>query len=302
MGTCLVPCRVCGGERVECIGGWDEYSLMACSDCGFQFRDPAPGPGELSALYREGYFRLRGGAEQLRLKRHPVLRGLAARVRRYVPSGRLLDVGAARGPFVRAARAEGLDASGVELSEHDARIARDAGLPVRQGDFATMDLPRGAYDAVTLFDVVEHLPDPLAALRQAAHVLQGGGYLFVITGNTDAPRPKREGVAWHYYHMPGHVSFFSRACLVRTLQGCGFAPESVEASLADGRLDRAIGRSRSGRWRAWFNRYAPGLKRVIKWLLGRSPWGARMGGESLFVVARRCANRAGAGAATNRVE
>ena len=286
-------CRVCDSPDTVRLGPCDTASLMACRDCGFRFRDPLPSAEELSAWYARGYYEHRAGVATSESRRDGLMRGLVAKVRRYVPAGRLLDVGAARGQFVRLARAQGLDASGVEFSADDARAAVDRGLPVVEGDFAAMGLDDGAYDAVTLFDVIEHLPDPVGALRRAAGVLKPGAYLFVITGNTDAPRAQRQGVRWHYYHMPGHVSFFSRAGLVRALGRAGFGVDDVEESLSDGRLDRTIGRTRSGWLRGWLNRYAPGLKRRIKSALGRTRLGTRTGGESVFVVAHRVAGAAG---------
>src|SRR5439155_426394 len=78
------------------------------------------------------------------------------RLRAFGARGRLLDVGAATGAFLREARAAGLDAVGIEPSEAAARVARAAWLDVRATTIEAAELPAGRFDVVTAFDVLEH--------------------------------------------------------------------------------------------------------------------------------------------------
>jgi 2-polyprenyl-3-methyl-5-hydroxy-6-metoxy-1,4-benzoquinol methylase len=127
---------------------------------------PQPTPARLNDLYTEEYYvsvdsRERGydgtvtEAENWRRTFRDRLGDLPA-----MP-GRLLDVGAATGFFVEQAREVGWDAVGVEPSEWAAAYARnELGVEVRTGTLEAMRFPDGTFDVVTLWEVIEHLPDP----------------------------------------------------------------------------------------------------------------------------------------------
>ena len=103
------------------------------------------------------------------------------------PRGRLLDVGCGHGLLLDEARRRGYDTVGLELSREAARHARETlGLDVRELPLEAFtegtngDSP-GAFDAIVLADVIEHLDDPVAAIDQCAALLRPGGVLCVVT-------------------------------------------------------------------------------------------------------------------------
>jgi SAM-dependent methyltransferase len=106
---------------------------------------------------------------------------------------RVLDVGCGYGAFVLAAREHGLDAVGIDLAGFELRFARERLARVRPGDSANavykegsaLDLPfgDGSLDAITMWNVLEHVLDPERALREAARVLGSGGRLFAVAPN-----------------------------------------------------------------------------------------------------------------------
>jgi 2-polyprenyl-3-methyl-5-hydroxy-6-metoxy-1,4-benzoquinol methylase len=101
---------------------------------------------------------------------------------KHVPSGRLLEVGCGHGLLLDEARRRGYDAEGLELSVDAARHARDAlGLTVRETVLEDTALDGECYDAVLLIDVLEHLDDPVAALKRAGSLLAAGGALLIVT-------------------------------------------------------------------------------------------------------------------------
>jgi SAM-dependent methyltransferase len=82
----------------------------------------------------------------------------------------------------------------------------------------------GAFDVVTAIEVVEHVVDPLAVLRQLRDLLKPGGLLFLTTGNADvAPR---EFARWSYVQPEIHVSYFTARALALALRQSGFEPFS----------------------------------------------------------------------------
>ena len=123
-------------------------------------------------------------------------RGLSGLARLRGP-GRLLDVGCSYGAFLMAAQRAGWEAHGVELSETTARYAIEARkLSVFQGTVAAASFPDGHFDAVTLWDVLEHLDDPISTLCEIARILKPGGVLLAFTIN-QASLVSRIGNAIH---------------------------------------------------------------------------------------------------------
>jgi SAM-dependent methyltransferase len=219
-------CVVCGGTRRLPL--YPDISVFRCGDCGHVFFGDAGPAGGLARLYGERYF-TRGeyfdyGGER---KVHALNAARRLRtVRRFAASGRLLEIGCAHGFFLDLAR-PGFDVLGVEISEFAAGFARTAfGLDVRAGDFLDMDVG-GGWDAVCLYDCVEHLPRPDLVLLKAAALMPRGAHLFLTTGDLGALVPRLRGRKWRLMHPPTHLHFFSRKTLARLLDRCGFDVLSV---------------------------------------------------------------------------
>ena len=143
---------------------------------------------------------------------------------------RLIDVGCSRGHFVEAAARLGFQAEGVEPAPRVAAAARAAGLNVHAGLLEEQRFPEHSFDAVTLFEVVEHLRKPRGLLTECRRLLRPGGMLVLSTGNTASWTVAAMGARWDYFHIArdgGHISFFNPASLRRLAAGCGFAVERI---------------------------------------------------------------------------
>lgn len=141
------------------------------------------------------------------------------------PAGplRLLDVGCATGNFVAEAARWGARAEGVEPMAAPARAARDAGLEVICGRLEEAAFPDGRFDVVTLFEVIEHLPDPLALLTEARRILRPGGLMIVRTGNAESWTVRFMGPRWDYFCPAiGHISFFTPRSMRLAAERTGF--------------------------------------------------------------------------------
>ncbi|MFT7584781.1 MAG: SAM-dependent methyltransferase [Cellvibrionaceae bacterium] len=195
--------------------------IVQCSTCNHVYTNPVQDGDELLELYAavedEIYVEERIG-RRLTFKKH-----LDALEKVTGPgNGRtILDIGAYIGIFVEVAREQGWDATGVDPSDWAVEYARKAGLPVIHG---TSDHPEfiGKYfDAVTMWDVIEHLADPLGELKKAYALLKPGGTLAVHTMDIDSLISKMMGGRWPWY-MAMHVQFFSQKTMVRFLEKAGF--------------------------------------------------------------------------------
>lgn len=206
---------------------------MACESCGLRYLHPQPTAEELERLYGAEYFshatpgspgydRYVDEIENHRLTFADRLRRLPAPG----PGGRLLDVGASIGVFVEQARRAGWDAEGVEPSAWAAQFARETlGQPVRTGTLEAQGLPDGGYTLITMWEVIEHLPDPAAVLAQVYRLLQPGGVLALSTPDARSLVTRLLGPRWPGWRkIPEHLFFFDRRTLDRLLREAGFEP------------------------------------------------------------------------------
>lgn len=138
------------------------------------------------------------------------------------PSSRVLDVGCGGGEWIAQAEAAGWNACGADPDPISVDRACARGLNVRKGDIATWsDLP-GAFDAVTMSHVIEHVDDPRALLTAAFGLLRPGGQLFIDTPNVDAASHARFGRHWRGLETPRHLVLFTRRALDDLLEDIGF--------------------------------------------------------------------------------
>lgn len=211
----------------------DRFQVLGCRGCGLRFLDPQPTASELNELYGESYFAGSSTAEPGydryvdEIENHR--RTFAERIRRLpspLPGQRLLDVGASIGVFVEQARRAGWEAEGIEPSEWASSYARgQLGQPVRTGIVDRTAAPAGHYQVITMWEVVEHLPDPAAVLADLHHLLAPGGILALSTPDAGSLVTRLMGRRWPgWQKIPEHLYFFDRGTLDRLLRGAGLEP------------------------------------------------------------------------------
>jgi 2-polyprenyl-3-methyl-5-hydroxy-6-metoxy-1,4-benzoquinol methylase len=182
------------------------------------FQSPVPPPAEIIHAYEEV---VDERYEQERIGRlHTFGRDLAE-LERYVTPGRVLDVGCHIGLFLEVAEKAGWEAWGVEPSRWAAERAHAHGLSVKHGALGEVDLPHEYFDAVTLWDVIEHLNDPIGALRECRALLKPGGVMAVCTMDVEALFPRLAGRRWPWY-MQMHLIYFSKRTLAAMLDVAGY--------------------------------------------------------------------------------
>ncbi len=225
-----VECRLCASRdlRVLFTAARSARQVVRCRGCGLVFYDPQPSRAEAAALYSGEYFEREYPAEteatRARLAHHRL-----ARIERETGVGSLLDVGCGAGLFLTAARERGWKAAGLDLSPSAVRAARAAsGASVWEGDLARARPPDlEAVDVVTMWDVLEHLTDPVAALAQTPRWLRRGGLLVVQTQNVNSVTAAWMGRRWEQF-VEFHLYHFSPRTLSLALQRAGFEGVSIE--------------------------------------------------------------------------
>lgn len=225
-----VDCRLCGSRDFKrlFVAERSRRQVVRCRGCGLVFYNPQPSPAQAAALYStdyfEGDFPAAGADAQVRLAHRRL-----ERIEREVRMGRLLDVGCGRGRFLAAALERGWKAVGLDVSPAAAAMARSAsGAPVFEGEL-TADRPTELepVDVLTLWDVLEHLADPVAALAAAPRWLKPGGLLFVQTQNVNSIAAAWLGSRWEQF-VEFHLYHFSSSTLRAALERSGFERILIE--------------------------------------------------------------------------
>lgn len=188
-----VTCALCGADLPRPLltdpvirrGRRYDFQIVRCGACGFVYVTPR-GEGELFANTAGGAAR-----RDAAVANAPIYAGGLAALRRcgLPEGGRILDLGCARGDFLDYASARGFAVAGIDLNPQLAEAARLRGFAVQTGDLRDLAL-EPTYDAVTLWDVIEHVDDPVSVLAACRRALKPGGLVFFHTGNARFQIPK----------------------------------------------------------------------------------------------------------------
>ena len=276
-----------------------KWSIDRCSNtaCGTLWLDPAPVPEDLGEAYR-GYFthvaktnprlsslkraylttryaengargimdRLGAAVFALRFRRRMEADDQAAHTRKPKGKAVFLDIGCGSGDAMWLLSELGWETIGVEFDAEAVAAARSRGLTVHEGDLLDQKLETGSFDAVQLSHVIEHLPDPVATLKECHRILKPGGSVVI-----DVPQ------TWHYYTL-GKMALIA---IDKWFAGweTQFTPGQLEALArqAGGVVDRTYG--------DWM---VPGLwyRALRKILLTRLGWKLPMFPEPVPPLAR----------------
>lgn len=216
----LGHCPACGEPRRTAHRALGRLRLVLCAGCGLVYADPQP-RGIVEQRYTQEYDLAEHFGDLAPRKRVLYERRLAWMPR---PSGsvpRLCDIGCGDGQFIALVADQGWEPLGVELNPPAAAKARDRGLEVAEGRFEDLDdLPWGTFDAVTSWDSIEHVPDPVVFAERMARLLRPGGTLALTTLNRRAFVARVTGARWSMI-VPDHFTYWHERPLIGLLERSG---------------------------------------------------------------------------------
>ncbi len=190
-------CTTCGSSAIGAYLRPSVGQILQCASCKAVFLSPEAQETGAETLYsqdyfteREGYFFHDGvvdGSGQESPHVADFRAGLALIQAQGLTTGSLLDVGCATGSFLRVAQAAGWQCRGVEVSAFAAAQARErTGCEVFAGRLEDASFGSAVFDVITMWDLLEHLPDPLHGLETARRLLRPSGLLLVNTPNENS--------------------------------------------------------------------------------------------------------------------
>lgn len=216
-------CPVCRTSSPPLAFVKNGYPLHRCDTCELVLSARPPRGENLRALYSAEYF-TQGGAgypdyladeRSHRRQARAYLRRIAAVG---IEPGAVLDVGCAAGFFLDEARRQGWTARGCDLSEYAQHYAQhDLGLDVVRASFldASFAPPAGSFDVATMFNVLEHMPDPAQVERKLFELVRPGGHVVIETWNPHSWFARLLGPRWPTYAPPTVLYWFTRQALAR---------------------------------------------------------------------------------------
>lgn len=212
----LDPSSYFGSARVSA----GHLAVVRCRRCAMQLTNPQDDPRLLANVYAawrdEAYEREHAN------RRTMAMEHLALVARYQDTRARLLDVGCASGSFVGVAHETGWKATGVDPSEWMIACARARypGVTFHVGRLDDIPTSMTTFEVITLWDVLEHLPSPLATLTQIRRRLAPGGWLFLSVPNVASLTARVMAKRWVLL-LREHLWYFSPISLRDLLARAG---------------------------------------------------------------------------------
>ena len=221
--TVSTQCPICGSAADATLRIFRGFRIARCTTCRFVFVNPRPALNSLVALYAgvksNPFFSEGFESTDTEL---PALNSVLQQIRRYVPTGRLLEVGCGRGDFLTLARTAGFSVTGCDF--FGAHRLPD-GIASFDGTLAQAQLTSNSFDVVVIRNVLEHVFDPNVELNEIRRILKSGAYLYVKVPNVAFEHGLGCRLVFgreHDFDPPIHLNHFSSASLIALLKKAGF--------------------------------------------------------------------------------
>ena len=204
-------CPLCRCADAATFATWEDFSILRCVGCGFRFVDVlAPGyPPDAQFVYDDEVGPIRPESPHIRRRVRDILNFKQ-------PPGRALDIGCGKGEVSIALRKAGFECAGWDMKT---RAISHLRLRFPEISWQCISFPEmqdaaGRYELITLYHVLEHVPDPRAVLASVKAMANGGALIVIEVPNVGGWEARLKGRHWHYYKVD-HVNYFRASDLRR---------------------------------------------------------------------------------------
>jgi 2-polyprenyl-3-methyl-5-hydroxy-6-metoxy-1,4-benzoquinol methylase len=234
----LFRCPVCGSDKIEelysdindKIGRNNKFSVSTCRICSHAFTNPLPDSKFVLDYYSDSYysynidiprfnrrikFRIKNWLYKSSNKNiiyslisKPIIQQTAI-FPKYIPGGKILDIGCGNGAFLSFMKEIGWKTFGTEISRKAVEVALKNGHEVFEGNISDANYSDNFFDTVTLNNVFEHIPEPAEFIREIYRVLKPGGELIIGVPNFSSYSRKIFKSYWAGLLVPEHLHHFT---------------------------------------------------------------------------------------------
>lgn len=213
----VFSCISCGGKKTN--DGWpqvegNKISVRWCENCGLGRLNPFPTMETLNQIYAQQpvyglpFIKESQGGFSIRVKRLSKLNP---------QRGRLLDIGSGLGHFLQVAQNDGWEVDGIEPRPEAVKYCYEKfGINVHEGFLEDLKCRPASYDVITLWDVLEHVYDPVQFIHRCVDLLTPGGILVLAIPNASGWPARLFKCHWRYV-MPTHLHYFKMLYINRLL-------------------------------------------------------------------------------------
>ena len=216
-----IDCPVCGGNRFTPLFEKNGEPCVRCQDCSLMLINPRPLYDHVIETYDDDYSDFYINKQDKKIAR---FNRWARTVQNLgVSTGRWLDIGCSAGFVVKVAQDLGYDAYGVDVESHGIEFARNTlGLEnVSQGMLEDQNYPADFFDVISIYDVIEHVPNLNKFVAEMARILKKGGIIDIRTPDEGHWRVPKKRIDWNAVIPSEHLYYFNSKTLIMLLHKHG---------------------------------------------------------------------------------
>ena len=222
-----MKCPVCGSDKIKDFLKKGDIKTFRCLFCDTVFQDFAAVADKLSAIYGKEYYEPWGLendnlSNSARAVKEKTFEKKLATIMKYKTGGKILDIGCANGSFLSVAQKKGFDVHGSDINPHAIKLAKEKfGDSIFEGEIGQFVHNKMVFSVVTMFDVLEHMSDPVKALAEINSILEQGGFIVLVTPNWRSFSAKTFRSGWMNFKLE-HIYYFSPKSIQYLLKKAGF--------------------------------------------------------------------------------
>lgn len=221
----LQCCRLCKSSKIKAIFKKEDIFIFKCLDCKVIFLGNELDDFSIKELYK--YY----CSSQKSYNLSPITKlryeKLLDTFEKYRKNNNIMDVGCGAGHFLLSASNRHWNSEGTEISDEAIKVASEKKQSVFKGDISFLKLKGNNYDVVTLFEVLEHAPDPEGIIRKIEFILRPGGLCYITTPNFNGIARYLLKAKWGMFHRE-HFFYFKPKDLVRILLKYNFKVKGIK--------------------------------------------------------------------------
>lgn len=266
-----IRCNLCNADNTKLLFTKNSMKIVRCVNCGLIYVNPQPSKEDIKKIYKNGYFNGSWQSDFLSEKKlyTPRFKERLRQIIAFKTKGKLLDVGCAVGYFLEAARDDGWQAFGVEISSFAARYARDSGFDVFTGTLEEANHPAQSFDVVTLWHVLEHMEDPLGCLLETHRILKKSGLVAIELPNIGSRKFKKLRENWDQLKPHEHLYYFTPGALTKMVKKARFKIAEISTVPKGTNIGEKLEDLRLARQKKWLIKlfqYTQWVKKILLYL------------------------------------